>query len=71
MILWLTYNQNEVFMSKIDVKKEIERASDYLKRLDDKVNKVDDYLDEHIDQAKSKVNKLQRLFEFIKSLFRG
>ena len=71
MILWLTYNQNEVFMSKIDVKKEIERASDYVDRLSDKVNKVDEYLDEHVEQAKSKLSKLRQLIAFIKGLFRG
>ena len=55
----------------IDVKKEVERASKYVDRLSDKVNKVDEYLDEHIEQAKNKISKLRRLIAFIKGLFRG
>ena len=45
-------------MSKINVEKEVERASNYVDRLSDKVDKVDEYLDEHIEQAKSKLSKL-------------
>ena len=55
----------------VDIKKEVERAGKYVDRLSDKVNRVDDYLDEHIEQARGKISKLRALIEFIKGLFRS
>ena len=55
----------------MDIKKEVERAGKYVDRLSDKVNKVDSYLDEHIDQARGKISKLRALIDFIRGLFRS
>jgi len=53
------------------LKDEFERFNRFVGRQEEKIDKVEDYVEEHAEQARKKLSKIRRLLDFLKNLFGG